>query len=299
MLEFPTSEARRGDLNKEIIHMDVPVITVSQKYKTPEEKELIEFFTECARDGHFETIKGLVKEAKVDINGHNSLGLTAFKLAYWNKHYQITNFLIEEGVIDCSTNFVLDEPIVRAPIFKLDSVLEQTRKLLTQQKHEYLLIEFVRRNCKMIVKGLIEEVGVDINSANYFGLTPLKQAIKEGHLAMVDFLISKGVDVNASNPRGETPLMYACSIRHRTEICFRLLNVMTPEQRKTFGDGSDRRQELVKLFEKSLLQKMPELPTPLIFSQQAKPESLSQDLDPEASTNLVSSNDKKKRRLTS
>jgi ankyrin repeat protein len=48
------------------------------------------------------------------------------------------------------------------------------------------------------VRRLLEE-GVDINSKDKYGGTPLLQAAVNGHEALVRLLLEKGADVNAGN----------------------------------------------------------------------------------------------------
>lgn len=267
--------------------MDAPTITVAREYKTREEKQLTELLTECARDGHFLTVKALIEEAKADINAHNLLGLTAFQLAYWNRHFQISNLLIQKGAINARTDFLLDELVLKAPSFKLDSTLEQRRKLIEQYKYDDALIEFVQKGCFAVVKGLIEEVGANINAVNCFGLTPLKQAVKEGQTKIVEYFIQKGVDVNASHAFGSTALTLACSLPNRKEITYLLLKAITPEERTIFAMNSDFCSNLVKIFDAEM-QKISQVQTPLIFSQEGNFRSVDQ-IKPEPAAQSCSS----------
>lgn len=247
--------------------MDAPITTIPLKYKTLEEKQLTELLTECARDGHFLTVKALIEEAKADVNDYNSLGLTAFQLASWNKHSNIVDLLIEKGAKNTSTDFILDDSVARPLSFQLDPSLEQNRKKLEQYKYLEALIEYTRQGCLGLVTGLIEEIGVDINGANVFGLTPLKQAARNDRLAMVDLLIRKGVQVNAASFCGETALMLIYSAPHLKDISYRLLNAMTEQERFTFAAGSEDRAKFFKEFERDVLI-TPEATPSLIFSNQ-------------------------------
>ena len=58
--------------------------------------------------------------------------------------------------------------------------------------------------------------GVDVNTEDEFGFTPLHFAAWVGHKEIAELLISKGADVNAKNDEGKTPLDMAID-RNRTE----------------------------------------------------------------------------------
>jgi len=51
--------------------------------------------------------------------------------------------------------------------------------------------------------------GVDANTTNRFGVTPLALATRSGHAAVVQALLESGADPNHASPAGETPLMVA------------------------------------------------------------------------------------------
>ena len=65
------------------------------------------------------------------------------------------------------------------------------------------------------IRGNIEAVkqhlaaGVDLNSKNNYGMTPLHEATRSGHKEIVKMLIAKGADINAKNDNGKTPLDWA------------------------------------------------------------------------------------------
>ena len=54
------------------------------------------------------------------------------------------------------------------------------------------------------VKFLIEEMGVDVNSRDHNGFTPLHHAAARGDNDLIMYLMSKGADINAVSRRGQT-----------------------------------------------------------------------------------------------
>ena len=68
----------------------------------------------------------------------------------------------------------------------------------------------------VMVKALVEE-GIDVNSRNSIGSTPLIGAASEGHIEVLKVLIAKGAGVNSQDIYGWTPLMEA-AIRGRKDV---------------------------------------------------------------------------------
>jgi ankyrin repeat protein len=71
------------------------------------------------------------------------------------------------------------------------------------------------------VRFLIEECGANVNCRSGEGLTPLAGAAREGHMDIVEYLISKGANVNPAGPEWTRPL--ALAERHdRTDVALLL-----------------------------------------------------------------------------
>jgi ankyrin repeat protein len=54
------------------------------------------------------------------------------------------------------------------------------------------------------VKFLVEELGMDVNSRDDGGYTPLHHAAARGDVEVIKYLVSKGADVKAVSRRGQT-----------------------------------------------------------------------------------------------
>jgi len=69
--------------------------------------------------------------------------------------------------------------------------------------------------------GLLEELvtkGVDINSQNYLGETPLMQACSRGNQPAVEFLLNHKAKTNIANAKGETAEFYASKLGNETIV---------------------------------------------------------------------------------
>ncbi|XP_050235914.1 ankyrin repeat-containing protein P16F5.05c [Mercurialis annua] len=64
--------------------------------------------------------------------------------------------------------------------------------------------------------------GVSLDSKDSFGRTALHMAAANGHLTIVEYLISQEVDLNASNEENNTPLHWAC-LNGRVEVVKKLI----------------------------------------------------------------------------
>ena len=73
----------------------------------------------------------------------------------------------------------------------------------------------------MEVTKILIQSGVDINSQNKQGFTPLHLATMKGHMAAINILIQAGVEVNFQNRNGSTALHLA-SRKHQVEIIWAL-----------------------------------------------------------------------------
>ena len=60
-----------------------------------------------------------------------------------------------------------------------------------------------------LIKVILDNGLVDVNSENKDGRSPLTLAVLMGNIALAEYLISAGADVNAKNNDGESPLSLA------------------------------------------------------------------------------------------
>eukprot|EP00045_Choanoeca_perplexa_P004523 m.38861 g.38861 ORF g.38861 m.38861 type:complete len:198 (-) comp12621_c0_seq10:513-1106(-) len=57
---------------------------------------------------------------------------------------------------------------------------------------------------------------INQHNVNHLGFTPLHQAARQGHIAIVSYLIERGADCNARSGSGQTILHVACIAGHTT-----------------------------------------------------------------------------------
>ena len=78
---------------------------------------------------------------------------------------------------------------------------------MTQKKlHEF--IKAIKRNDVNTITSLIES-GIDVNSYNEQGLTPLCIAAAKGNKSILQLLLNAGAEINKPSKTGFTPLTWA------------------------------------------------------------------------------------------
>lgn len=116
--------------------------------------------------------------------------------------------------------------------------LENQKFDLYQQdnKEETIFMALVRsRNLDLLNQVKADEAIV--NTANYFGDTPLHIACKAGDVSIIDYLIKHKAFVNAKNSTGETPLFYAVQVQDRDVIQALLKAGAVLDCKSTFGES--------------------------------------------------------------
>ena len=118
---------------------------------------------------------------KVDSHKH-----TAFQIALWSGHAKCAELLLSHGA----------DP-----------------RIATDQNGNSCLYACSQKGYTDILKLLLEQ-GMDVNSPNVSGWTPLHAACFYGHLTCVQLLIDNGADLDALSETGLSPLAFACKNNH-------------------------------------------------------------------------------------
>lgn len=144
--------------------------------------------------GKTDAVDHLISVYRFDPNGPNSDGKTALILAAWGGHHDTFSLLIRRGAnphhIDLQGRSALHDA---AEAGRLD-----------------------------IVKEIILVYRLNPNQADHEGVTPFLLAAKNGHTAILDFLVQNGVDPLQKDAYGRNALHYA-SRYGRTSTVSRLI----------------------------------------------------------------------------
>ena len=158
----------------------------------------------AAEEGKKEIIEYLISQ-KVSINKKDSAGRTALMYAASEGQKYSAEILISAGA---------DKSIIDSDGATAEDHAEAEDEYDTQ---DYLSNESVPGIHQATQDGLIEKVqrmiknGIDVNTRDEVGRTPLHIAAAMNHDIDMRVLIDLGADINAQDKQGKTPLMYAAA----------------------------------------------------------------------------------------
>ena len=163
---------------------------------------------DAAHGGQLETFRCLLD------NGADSFfsefGLTALHFAAIGGSYEICRLLVSKGMV------VVDD--------SCDEFGNTVLHLAAFGSYEI---------CKMFVE--VYE-GVDVNTKNFDGKTPIHVAVEENKLETVRLLFKEGGDLNYRTDEGDTPLDVAARYGHTEVVKFILSNVVDKNPVNDNGD---------------------------------------------------------------
>ncbi|TPX07449.1 uncharacterized protein E0L32_002081 [Thyridium curvatum] len=147
----------------------------------------------AAVHGHLGTVKLLLGEGGVDLEGRTKAGATPLIGA-------------------CSGD--------NAPVVKL--LLDHGADIATKDRSGWTPIGAAASNGRLEIVRLLLDRGADPNPQMRGGWTPLHLAARKGHAEVVDLLMSRGADSTHYNFEGETPL-HVAAMTGQTEVVRALL----------------------------------------------------------------------------
>ena len=175
----------------------------------------------AAEKGNLEIVQTLVSYANVSLNARQQDGYTPLALAVLNDKLNVVEFLASKGASIKTKNKVGISPIDFAAWkgnLNMVKLLEEKRSDLSNVLH------WAAYGGKLdVVKYLIETKGINLNTRDNNGKTPLHDAAKQGHFSIVRYLTDKGANLNLKENNGNTLMHFAAlsgnleMIRYLTE----------------------------------------------------------------------------------
>ena len=93
--------------------------------------------------------------------------------------------------------------------YKTNEEIKQIINKSQKNKNDLLFYFSIKGNTE-IVRYLVEQHGVNVNTKGNFGDTILFSACTQGNFELVKYLIENGADITAADTDGETVLIDAC-----------------------------------------------------------------------------------------
>ncbi|XP_067661828.1 ankyrin repeat domain-containing protein 50-like [Haliotis asinina] len=142
--------------------------------------------------GDVEVVKYVLSQNMLDINGRVQCGRTAVMLAAENGHKDVVELLVGKGA-DMS---------------------------LVDETDDNVLHCACRGGDVELVKYVLSQSNVDINSRGWIKRTPMMAAAERGHTEVVKLLVSRGADVSLVDTVGENVLHWACVGGHVQTVMY-------------------------------------------------------------------------------
>ena len=176
----------------------------------------------AASDGDLNELKKILGRG-VDINLTDYDGRTVLHLAACNNHFEMVKYLVVEKKmnVNCFDRFRMT-PLRDALTyrnFEICQILRDNGATITDSQIASEVCEAAAAGDLSTLMRL-DSTGVDLNVGDYDGRTALHLAASEGNLDIVKFLISRGVRINPTDRWNGTPLSDAIHWNHNDIVKF-------------------------------------------------------------------------------
>ena len=169
----------------------------------------------ATRKGHLPLVSYLIEKG-ADKEGKDQNGDTPLHYACKFGHLHLVNYLIKDcGVSLNQFDNNNETPFITA-LKNQKTIIEQyfIKKLSYPRDIEPNIFIACEEGKLQNVQWLIEKEKVTPNLSNENGDFPIHFASKNGHLSIIEYLISKGANIEAKDKYERTPLHYACQEGH-------------------------------------------------------------------------------------
>ncbi|RDH21211.1 ankyrin [Aspergillus niger ATCC 13496] len=159
-------------------------------------------FWVAASNGHTEIVRYLANSGRVNVNHLNKAGLSALWAAVFNGHEDVVQAMIIMKTLDPNHS----ESGAGTPLEAAIRLGNERTELAAEEGYEEIVAILRTADCGH---------RVDLNFPRMYGSTALWAAASNGHVEVVQILISTGqVDLNRKSQSGTTPLWAAADNGH-------------------------------------------------------------------------------------
>ncbi|XP_067652079.1 putative ankyrin repeat protein RF_0381 [Haliotis asinina] len=174
--------------------------------------------------GDVEVVKHVLSQNMLDINSREQCGRTAVMLAAENGHKDVVEFLVDKGadlsLVDETADNVLHCACRGGDAGVVKYILSKNRVDINRRGlHELTPIMMARRCKHREVVELLLSTRADGSLRYYNHINMLLSACREGDMEVVKFVLSQNiVDVDSRGPRKKTPVMLAAQYGHKEVV---------------------------------------------------------------------------------
>jgi ankyrin repeat protein len=179
----------------------------------------------AAVKGHQAVVKLLVDKEGVDLDPKTNRGMTPLSLAAQNGQGGVVQLLVDkEGVDVNSQDENCWTPLLWAAWKGCKTVVQllvdkEGVDLNSRDRHRQTPLSCaIDAWHESVVKVLVDKESVDVNSIGVLGRTPLSCAARTGQDGLVKLLLDKGANPNTTDENGCTPLLEAVKMGHEAVV---------------------------------------------------------------------------------
>ncbi|XP_067656244.1 serine/threonine-protein phosphatase 6 regulatory ankyrin repeat subunit B-like [Haliotis asinina] len=173
--------------------------------------------------GHVHVVKYILSQNIVDINSRDNEGRTSLMVsAYWG-HKEVFDLLVGEGanvsLVADDGRHILHSAAAGGHVDMVEYILSQSIvDINIRNKEGVTPVMTAAGRGRREVYDLLVAKGADVSLVAHGGFNILHSAVKGGHVEIVKRVLSQGiVDINSRDKEGVTPVMWAAG-RGRREV---------------------------------------------------------------------------------
>jgi ankyrin repeat protein len=154
-------------------------------------------------------------ESGADVNAQAIRGYTPLLWAARNGFREMVDYLIDLGATIESDKLraAFDMAVSNGMDKLLELVLQRGFNIAELAQRDSALICYAAAGGSPGIVGMLVDVGFNLEHADKDGCRPIHYAASEGHVDVIDYMLSRDVDMNARNMMGETAYNMAVKLR--------------------------------------------------------------------------------------